>query len=97
MNYQEAFNYINSFTNYEQTPGLKSSLDDDGLERVRLLLRLIGRPQNSFKSVIIAGTKGKGSVAAMLKSVLREAGYNTGLLPHLTFTLSASASKWAVP
>src|SRR5215203_2532278 len=85
MNYQEAFNYINSFTNYEKTPGLRDSLNDDGLERVRLLLRLVGRPQNSFESVVVAGTKGKGSVAAMLESVLREAGYNTGLLtsPHL--------------
>lgn len=85
MNYQEAFNYINSFTNYEKTPGLSDDLNEDGLQRVNLLLRLLGRPQNSFKSVVIAGTKGKGSVAAMTESVLREAGYNTGLYtsPHL--------------
>jgi dihydrofolate synthase/folylpolyglutamate synthase len=85
MQYKDAFNYINSFTNYEQTPGLSSDLNEDGLERVRLLLRLLGRPQHSFKSIVVAGTKGKGSVAAMLDSVLREAGYRTGLYtsPHL--------------
>lgn len=85
MNYQEAFNYINSFTNYEKAPGLSDDLNEDGLQRVYLLMRLLGRPQKSFQSVIVAGTKGKGSVAAMLESVLREAGYNTGLYtsPHL--------------
>jgi dihydrofolate synthase/folylpolyglutamate synthase len=85
MLYTEAYDYINSFTNYEQVPGYNADLSDDGLERVRLLLRLLGRPQNSFKSIVVAGTKGKGSVAAMLDSVLREAGYRTGLYtsPHL--------------
>lgn len=85
MLYSEAFAYINSFTNYEQTPGLDRDLSADGLERVRLLLRLLRRPQESFKAIVVAGTKGKGSVAAMLDSVLREAGHRTGLYtsPHL--------------
>jgi dihydrofolate synthase / folylpolyglutamate synthase len=85
MRYQEAFEYINTFTNYEQVPGIDRDLSADGLERVRLLLRLLGRPQNSFKSVVIAGSKGKGSVAAMLDSILREAGHSTALYtsPHL--------------
>jgi dihydrofolate synthase/folylpolyglutamate synthase len=85
MQYKEAFNYINSFTNYETTPGIGRDLNEAGLERVQLLLRLLGRPQNSFKSVVIAGTKGKGSVAAMIEAVVREAGYRTGLYtsPHL--------------
>jgi len=85
MRYQEAFDYINTFTNYEQVPGLDRDLSVDGLERVRLLLRLLGRPQNSFNSVVVAGSKGKGSVAAMLDSVLREAGHRTAIYtsPHL--------------
>jgi dihydrofolate synthase / folylpolyglutamate synthase len=85
MQYKEAFDYINSFTNYEQVPGLDRDLSEDGLERARLLLRLLGRPQNNFKSIIVAGTKGKGSTAAMIESVLRKAGYRTGLYtsPHL--------------
>ncbi len=85
MRYQEAYKYINTFTNYEKVPGLNRDVSADELERVRLLLRLLGRPQNSFKSVVIAGTKGKGSVAAMLDSILREAGHRTALYtsPHL--------------
>jgi dihydrofolate synthase/folylpolyglutamate synthase len=85
MRYREAFSYINSFTNYEREPGMGQDLGLDGLERVRLLMRLLGRPQNSFRSIVIAGTKGKGSVAAMIDSVLREAGHNTGFFtsPHL--------------
>lgn len=85
MRYQQAYDYINSFTNYERTPGLRQDLGADGLERFRLLTRLIGRPYTGFRSIVIAGTKGKGSVAAMLDSVLRAAGYRTGLYtsPHL--------------
>ena len=85
MRYIDAYNYINSFTNYEKVPGLDIDTEFDGLERVRLLLRLLGRPQNSFKSIVIAGTKGKGSVSAMLDSVLRQAGHSVGLFtsPHL--------------
>jgi dihydrofolate synthase/folylpolyglutamate synthase len=85
MRYQEAYSYINTFTNYEKVPGLNRDVSSDGLERVRLLLRLLGRPQNSFKSIVVAGTKGKGSVAAMLDQILREAGRRTGFYssPHL--------------
>src|SRR5438876_8840379 len=85
MNYKEAHNYINIFTNYENLPGITYALEMDGLTRVDLLMRLLGRPQSSFRSIVIAGTKGKGSVAAMMDSALREAGYATGLYtsPHL--------------
>lgn len=85
MNYREAYTYLNSFTDYEKVPGIGNALEMDGLDRVRLLMRMFGRPQNSFKSIIVAGTKGKGSVSAMLDSMLREAGHKTGLYtsPHL--------------
>src|SRR5947209_4135350 len=85
MKYREAYNYLNSFTNYEAVPGVNYAREMDGLDRVRLLLRLLGKPQDAFKSVVVAGTKGKGSVSAMLNSMLREAGNRTGLYtsPHL--------------
>lgn len=85
MRYKEAYAYINSFTNYEQMPGINYAANMDNLERVRLLMKLLGNPQDSFKAIVIAGTKGKGSVAAMLDAILREAGYKTGLYtsPHL--------------
>ncbi|MEE4255520.1 MAG: folylpolyglutamate synthase/dihydrofolate synthase family protein [Bacteroidales bacterium] len=49
------------------------------------LCKLLGNPENSFRSVHIAGTNGKGSVSHMIASVLQEAGYKTGLYtsPHL--------------
>ena len=50
-----------------------------GLSRTRELLRRLGNPQNQLKFIHIAGTNGKGSTAAMLASVLRAAGYRTGL------------------
>lgn len=55
------------------------------LERMRALLRLLGDPHLHVRSVHITGTKGKGSTAAMLASVLRQAGYRVGLFtsPHL--------------
>lgn len=50
-----------------------------GLDRVRELLRRLGDPQRSLKFVHVAGTNGKGSVCALLESVLRAAGCRTGL------------------
>ena len=56
-----------------------------GLETMRYLLRLMSDPQESLRFIHIAGTNGKGSVAAMLHAVLAKAGYKTGLYtsPHL--------------
>jgi len=56
-----------------------------GLESIGLLLDRLGRPDHSFKSVIVAGTNGKGSVSAMIDSIARAAGHTCALLtsPHL--------------
>jgi dihydrofolate synthase / folylpolyglutamate synthase len=56
-----------------------------GLETMRQLLRLMDNPQDSLRFIHIAGTNGKGSVAAMASAALTEAGYRTGLYtsPHL--------------
>jgi len=56
-----------------------------GLDHTWKLLEVCGNPQNNFKSIHIAGTNGKGSTAAMIASILREAGYRVGLYtsPHL--------------
>lgn len=50
-----------------------------GLERTQKLLSLMGDPQNKLKFIHVAGTNGKGSVCAMLASVLKSAGYKVGL------------------
>lgn len=56
-----------------------------GLERITRLLDLLSRPQDSFPSIIVAGTNGKGSTCAFLESILSEAGLvvGTNLSPHL--------------
>jgi len=56
-----------------------------GLRNTELLLEALGNPHHSFASVQIAGTNGKGSAAAMLDSICRQADLRTGLFtsPHL--------------
>ncbi len=50
-----------------------------GLERVAELARRLGNPQNSFRSIHVAGSDGKGSTCTMIESILRSAGIRTGL------------------
>jgi len=56
-----------------------------GLKAISELLSRLGNPQNSYKTILIAGTNGKGSTAAMISSILSSAGYKVGLYtsPHL--------------
>ncbi len=56
-----------------------------GLDRISSALEKFGNPQDKLKYIHVAGTNGKGSVCTMLESVLREAGYKTGLYtsPHI--------------
>ena len=56
-----------------------------GLHRTRAMMEALGNPQDKYPSIHIAGTNGKGSVAAMSESILRHAGLVTGLYtsPHL--------------
>jgi dihydrofolate synthase/folylpolyglutamate synthase len=55
------------------------------LARTRALLERVGRPDRQLGSVLVAGTKGKGSIAAFSESILRAGGFRTGLVtsPHL--------------
>ncbi len=83
LTYQEALDYIYSFVDYERT-SLEGPHRFD-LSRITALLELLDQPHRRYKAVHIAGTKGKGSTAAMIESILRAAGYKTGLFtsPHL--------------
>ncbi len=56
-----------------------------GLESIRWILSLLDNPQDSYQSIHVAGTNGKGSVVSMVSTVLREAGFRTGAYtsPHL--------------
>jgi dihydrofolate synthase/folylpolyglutamate synthase len=83
--YRDALSYLYSFTDYEKRGFAAYAPEFYNLDRVRHLLALIGEPQRAFQAVHIAGTKGKGSTAAIIEAVLRAAGYCTGLYtsPHL--------------
>ena len=56
-----------------------------GLDNIRNLVERLGHPENRFPSVHVAGTNGKGSTVAILESILRQAGYQSGryISPHL--------------
>ena len=76
MDYEQALAYLDTLRRFGSKPGLA---------RTEALLRAISSPQDALRFVHIAGTNGKGSCAAMTASVLRAAGYRTGLFtsPHL--------------
>ena len=82
--YQQALDYIYSFIDYEtmHRPHDAASYD---LRRMDELLVRLGNPHLKARTVHIAGTKGKGSTAAMIASALTASGYTTGLYtsPHL--------------
>src|SRR3989344_5850339 len=84
MTYREALNYLESFVDYEKRP----TFDYRGvmkLSRMGALLDGLGNPQRNFKSIHIAGTKGKGSTCAFVYSILKDSGRKVGLYtsPHL--------------
>jgi len=85
LNYRQAEEYINTFVNYEQIPGISYAQPGYSLRHVEELLNRMGNPQLAARTIHIAGTKGKGSVAAMIAQVLSASGYKTGLYtsPHL--------------
>lgn len=81
---EELFSWIESFTNLERSGALFSARAYQ-LERMSRLLERFGRPQDAFRSAHIAGSKGKGSTAALLAWSLQASGARTGLYtsPHV--------------
>ncbi|MBW6480054.1 MAG: bifunctional folylpolyglutamate synthase/dihydrofolate synthase [Bacteroidales bacterium] len=83
MNYQQTLDFL-----YSQLPmfhRIGPAAYKANLDNTWALANHLGNPEKKFRSIHIAGTNGKGSVAHMLASVFQEAGYNTGLCtsPHL--------------
>ena len=85
MKYSEAIAYLYSLADYEKTRIERYTPEVFDLSRVRELVASLGNPHTCFLSVHIAGSKGKGSTAAMCEACLRVAGYRTGfyISPHL--------------
>ena len=80
---QDAVRWLHSFADTERQ--LPRTPTEFNLPRTQALLDLLGNPQRRYPAVVIAGTKGKGSTAAMVEAILRSAGLRTGLYtsPHL--------------
>src|SRR2546421_1097774 len=80
-----ALRYLGSLSDYERLRIVRYTSQNFDLERMRTLLRKLGNPQQHFKSVHVAGTKGKGSTCAMVAAMLQACGYKVGLYtsPHL--------------
>jgi len=83
--YEEALAYLDSLIDFEKLGATYFGRDRFQLATVRALLAEVGDPQSSLRIVHIAGTKGKGSTAAILDSILRAAGLFVALFtkPHL--------------
>lgn len=82
LSYADAVHWYFSFARFDPAPRASDRLK---LARMNEILSFLDNPHEKFPSILIAGTKGKGSTAALLESVLRAAGYRTGLYtsPHL--------------
>jgi dihydrofolate synthase/folylpolyglutamate synthase len=78
MNYQEALAYLYNLSSFEHRSPIPRN-PEENLRRESRLLEALGNPQLSYTNTLIAGTKGKGSTAAFVERVLREAGVRTGL------------------
>jgi dihydrofolate synthase/folylpolyglutamate synthase len=85
MDYQEALNWIMSYWEPARPKAQERALRPLKVPRMRALLARVGSPQLAFPSILVAGTKGKGSTAAFIAEGLRAAGYRTGRYtqPHL--------------
>lgn len=84
MNYSDALEYLDSFINYEKERSFNYP-EALKLDRMRDLAKEFGNPQKAYECLLIAGSKGKGSTAAVLSSILRMEDYRVGLFtsPHL--------------
>ena len=84
--YEQAMQYLFTATDYEKQQRLRYNVTTFDLKRITNLLKQLGNPHKKTKCVHIAGTKGKGSTAAMLAKMMEANGYRVGLYtsPHVT-------------
>lgn len=83
--YQETLDYLYSYIDYSLQKTFRYSPEKFDLGRMRDFMDRLGSPQNEYKILHVAGTKGKGSVSALCASAIQESGLKVGLYtsPHL--------------
>jgi dihydrofolate synthase/folylpolyglutamate synthase len=95
---EDVFRFFDSLSNFERGK-IPSNKRNFRLDRMEALLKKFGNPHKRFKIFHVAGTKGKGSTAALLASVLEAGGYKTGLYtsPHVVSYLERFAVSMKPP
>ena len=85
MKYHDVLRYLYGLVDYERRRIDRYSAREFKLERVAGLLEKLGSPHDTYPTLHIAGTKGKGSVSSMMSAIARASGLRTGLYvsPHL--------------
>ena len=85
LTYEQALAYLSQFINYESGRRVPYAPEHFNLDAFADFLHELGDPHRAFPAVLIAGSKGKGSTAAMIAAILSQAGLRTGLFtnPHL--------------
>ena len=96
--YQKSLDFLYSFIDYSLTRAFRYSPEKFNLERMRILLKRLGDPQTKYRIIHIAGTKGKGSVSALIARALQYAGYKTGLYssPMGWIYLKTISFRWSM-
>lgn len=98
--YDQALDFIYSQIDFSFTKQQRYSEEVFNLDRMRHFMRVLGDPQNAYKTVHVAGTKGKGSISAMLASALNRAGYQIGFYssPHMIdYTERIQVGNYPIP
>ena len=93
MNYFRSNRFLNTLPDWETGEPVEGPLKNY-LPRVHTLLTRLDDPQARFRSVIVGGTNGKGTVSSLLADLLQSAGFRVGLMRRRICTRCASASAW---
>jgi len=85
MTHKQVMEFLLEFADYEKITTYKYDIATFNLERVERLMAAVGNPHRAFRAIHVAGTKGKGSTAAMIAAILGAGGLRVGLFtsPHL--------------
>ena len=97
QSFEQVMEHMESFTNLERKTD-KYNTRTYRLDRMQAIMEKLGNPQTSYRTIHVAGSKGKGSTASYMAAALQAAGFKTGLYtsPHVSdyrerFTINGSS------